>query len=889
MFDEKGAVLSEEEATTVDSTVSHERQSKESPPLEPSIPSPVPTSASTSYKPALEDSSLPDNPITPAAESEQDEFRQEISTQNDIQNDHSATVTPTIFDTEPGRDVDEHGLPMDSTGLTNVAVVESPIIAVSDDLPVDSLPSGSILETELKSLDPSSVISPRVTGIELSGEDPSNIQEPIRPVSAILTPPVEVEDIFLSPPTMSPARNEPDSTTNDTTEPKTLPPLSIPSTRSAVRDSLLSQRSIDDPSPRSSYTESPGHLTVAHKISPITSRGVSIFLPGARTPTSAEFKVISEDSVSSLHDAAEKLQTETTPKLTASHNTEPGMTNTSRPAKKPTPMDLDGDAESDHEPLPERPKTAVPSAWSDTMSPPGVEFGTVIVGDLSKRPVPIVAHPRSFSSTYPDADFNPKPQGKNTSQTLNAVVYEKSRDKPAFQSATLPRSTPQRRGGRPPTLEDPMSPGFGDLLSLVAQSAILEQKLMNGEYPDEALPVKEMHEGPTSAPVRPSMGMEERQAKEAEDQEKYKELLRRRPSTKSMKGRGSSDSRRKPSFSLRNPLGRSKSANRKEDEAELGLGSAPAQANREHAVPNRSKSMFLTSSSQPSFSNVLPVPVIPSVVNDNSTSNNNNFTDEIPPTPPPKSPSARYLSSFRKFTSTRSQEDSVAVLTPPDNSPGFAGTGPLLQTRSRTQSANRPGSVINVPWPSMSPKKSQGSVSRATSFAGKMFRGRKKSNASTMSAFDADPSQQTIPELPSVLPPSPSLHELLMPETSLNSLHPPPSTPPQNGGRPQISTRTSWISTTSNDSSVRSPLLDQEFFDSFPSVPQTIPTPNTRSVIAGHGHSKEHSQGGVSFPRKSSDGYPSSYHGTKSSVHGRAASIKSTSTLGPHNAQMDLL
>ncbi|KAJ3967664.1 hypothetical protein EV361DRAFT_1007315 [Lentinula raphanica] len=426
-----------------------------------------------------------------------------------------------------------------------------------------SLPSGSIIEAEVKSLHPSPVISPRETGIVLSHVNVLNNQEPVRPASANLTPLVEVDDIFLSLPTMSPARNEPDPTTNDTTERKTLPPLSIPSARSAVRDSLLSPRSVDDPSPRSSYTESSGHLTVAHKISPITSRGVSIFLPGARTPTSAEFKVIAEDSVSSLHDS-------------------------------------DGDAESDHELLPERPKTAVPSAWSDTMSPPGVEFGTTIVGDLSKRPVPIVAHPRSFSSTYPDADFNPKPQGKNTSQTLNAVVHKKSRDKPAFQSATLPRSTPQRRG-RPPTLEDPMSPGFGDLLSLVAQSAILEQKLMNGEYPDEALPVNEMHEGPTSAPVRPCMGMEERQAKETEDQEKYKELLRRRPSTKKMR----------QSWDL--------------DLLQL----------------NQTGDML---SRIPSFSNPPPVPVIPPVVNDNS--NDNNFPDEMHPTPSPKYPSARYLPSF---------------------------------------------------------------------------------------------------------------------------------------------------------------------------------------------------------------------------------------------------
>jgi len=277
------------------------------------------------------------------------------------------------------------------------------------------------------------------------------------------------------------------------------------------------------------------------------------------------------------------------------------------------------------------------------------------------------------------------------------------------------------------------------------------------------------------------------------------------------------------------------------------------------------------------------------------------YSDDIPPTPPPKSPSAKYLSSFRRFASTRSHgngvsrhsvsmsseisssDDSVAVQTPPDNSPGFAdsGSGLLLENRPMmrtvtTPQSQRPGSVINVPWPSLSPKKNQGSLSRATSFAEKMFRGRKKSSASIMSSMDVaermsgvEPFPNLIPELPNVLPPSPSLHELVMlevPDTSFDSLHPPPSTPPPHNrdatGPPIPSTRSSWISTTSSDSATRSPLFDKDVFDAFPSVPQTVPSPSTRSAIAGH--AKEFSQSGSIFGLD------------------RPASIRSTSTLGPN-------
>ncbi|KAJ4498552.1 hypothetical protein C8R41DRAFT_818393 [Lentinula lateritia] len=798
-------------------------------------------------------------------------------------------VEPLVLSVESRTSVKEHGNSSEQIKSTSTVTVadlhtEFPTFNSSDDLPVESLSSTSVLETKTKSLDASSATLQQE--IEDVGGSHHKLSDPLSTVSTSISP---VEDGLPSPPPQWSTEN--DTTALNTKEARLLPPLSIPSPPPVIRDSFLA-RNIDDPSPRSSYTDSPGHLTLAHKISPLTSRGVPMFLPGIRSPINVEAEATAQPNAPiaeprHIEDIVPSAQSDT--------RIRSDTVTVGRTSNRPAPMSLDVQPSPELEP--QRPKTAVPSAWSDTISPPGVEFGTVVVGDPSQRPVPKMAHPRSFSSSHTDSDFNPTFEGSKTNNTFNAVVRGKTRDDPASYSATFPRvnaSTPQRRGGRPPTLEDPMSPGFGDLLSLVAQSVILEQKLMNGEYPDESVITNPIHNGATSAPPRPSMGVEERQAKEAEDQERYKDLLRRRPSTKSMKGRGSSDSRRKPSFSLRNPLARSKSANRKEDESDLGLGPAPPRSSKESsAAPNRSKSMYLTSS-QPSLSTIPPVPNIPSV----ASNNNKVYSDDIPPTPPPKSPSAKYLSSFRRFTSTRSQgasqrhsvsmsseissEDSVAVLTPPDNSPGFTGAGPLFQTRSRTQSGHRPGSVINVPWPSVSPKKNQGSVSRATSFAGKMFRGRKKSGASTMSSLDSDPSQNMIPELPSVLPPSPSLHDLIMPETSFDSLHP-PSTPPQNGGRPSLSTRTSWISTASNDSSMRSPLLDKDFFDSFPSVPQTIPTPHTRSVIAEH--SKELSQGSVAFPRQSS----SSYYGNKSSTLGRAASTRSTSTLGPHNNHVDLL
>ncbi|KAE9386393.1 hypothetical protein BT96DRAFT_539601 [Gymnopus androsaceus JB14] len=495
-----------------------------------------------------------------------------------------------------------------------------------DDLPVEPLSSLTATQTKAESEASEALLAIEERGTEdndsLDGDD----LEDNLPESPLFTRPKPL------------VRDQPITAYNFTgimetefSSPSLAAP-SLPPTPAAARGSFPPLQTVEIPSRRSSYTESsPGHLTLAHRISPITSRGIPVFIRGTAPPNI--------DIV-----------------------------------------DHDADAPSE----PQRPKTAVPSAWSDTISPEGVEFGVVTIdnGTVRKRPVPTMVHPRSFSSSYTEPDFNPA-FDRNQSHTFNAVVHGKTRET-FYESTTLPRAntvvgTPQRRNGRPSTLEEPMSPSFGDLALLVEQSAMLERRLLNGELPDETEMAS--RKGLVSAPARAEtgVGLEERTRMNPKGVQDEQEL-RRRPSTKSMKSRASSDSKRtrKPSFSLRNPLSRSKSTNRKDDESEMG-------------ETNRSKSMYLTSSSQPSLSTIPPLPALPPT--QTVTVAPSIYSDDIPPTPPPKSPSAKYLSSFRRFASTRSHgngvsrhsvsmsseisssDDSVAVQTPPDNSPGFADSG----------------------------------------------------------------------------------------------------------------------------------------------------------------------------------------------------------------------
>ncbi|KDQ61226.1 hypothetical protein JAAARDRAFT_575929 [Jaapia argillacea MUCL 33604] len=178
-----------------------------------------------------------------------------------------------------------------------------------------------------------------------------------------------------------------------------------------------------------------------------------------------------------------------------------------------------------------------------------------------------------------------------------------------------------------------------------------------------------------------------------------------------------------------------------------------------------------------------------------------------PSTPPPK--------KSRSFTRSlqMSSEDSIPVLTPP--SPSFYDTGSGNGRERRTSST----------WGSPKKSGSVGAISRASSFAEKIWsRGRKTSTQSVITIDSPDESNS---------------------ESSSLTQHPPSSHPPPRvtytnplglglslspttaqGARPM-----SWA-TSSTTSSPDMSGFDSQIFDAFPAVPQDILTPLPPPVTA---------------------------------------------------------
>ncbi|KAF9065447.1 hypothetical protein BDP27DRAFT_53584 [Rhodocollybia butyracea] len=359
--------------------------------------------------------------------------------------DDEASLHPESFSSIDRPD-DEDGTQMASLAEVSSFSTPAESLAAAIELPAQEVFSASNLPVN-DSLKLSSQDIHRTLMAENETEPVPEVRLPMLEQNAEVLNIHSPQDIQLSSPiSTSPARDKsplPEALTDSTVEeessvvytmePETSTDTSFPPTPNRTRDSFLSQQTleIDIPSSRSSVTESPGHLTLAHRVSPLTSRAI---LPKPHSRPVPDF--------------------------------------TSAPPQRKTAGRSQVDAE--------RAKTVIPSAWSDTLNPEGLEFGTAATRDQNK-------HPRTFSSSYAEPDFNPS-FDRNKSSSFNAVVHGKTRDVPAVYSATLPRAnpvTPIRHGIRPPALEEPMSPGFGDLALLMEQSAQLEERLLNGEFPDE--------------------------------------------------------------------------------------------------------------------------------------------------------------------------------------------------------------------------------------------------------------------------------------------------------------------------------------------------------------------------------------------------------------------
>ncbi|KAK7034739.1 hypothetical protein VNI00_012146 [Paramarasmius palmivorus] len=299
---------------------------------------------------------------------------------------------------------------------------------------------------------------------------------------------------------------------------------------------------------------------------------------------------------------------------------------------------------------------------------------------------------RSISTTTatapPETQIAPVPDnqaqdefGSNRASTFSAVVHGKVKE--TYTSHTLPRrapvpATPQKSSAP----ETPMSPGFGELALLMAQSALLEQKLTDGG-PLEFGIEKRLRE--EEAQRRRKEEEERRAEEERENEEKLK--LKRTPSTKSK------DSNRSRKLSLKKAF--SKSA--KKETPPLPLEPIPSSPGPEaqthsHAIKAKSKSMEALLTSPPPPMNHFPsdpspqslAPPAPRTRSTSASAATSTTTlggsdSDVPPTPPPKSPNHqnRYIASIRRFASSSgaSSAASTAAEKDADSSPSAGGVG----------------------------------------------------------------------------------------------------------------------------------------------------------------------------------------------------------------------
>ncbi|KAK0239498.1 hypothetical protein EDD85DRAFT_451817 [Armillaria nabsnona] len=496
----------------------------------------------------------------------------------------------------------------------------------------------------------------------------------------------------------------------------------------------------------------------------------------------------------------------------------------------------------------------------DSPYPTETEFGELRLHTTSRS----FSRPHTFVSRYAESELV-----TSGDPSFSAVVHGRVREVATLPSRSLhPPSTPQMsRVKHAMNVEPPPTPGSNELALLLKDAALLERSLMNGELPSEVGYAEKNRS--VSTPQNPHRHLQEMKAAEV----RLPRVLNKDDPV-----------RRKRSFRVPQALTRNKSKPREDAskvsqdfDMEKGSGEATSSNGRTASGPESGQTNSTSGHVRQGSGSVLETTP----------------EDDRPPTPPPKSPRSKYLASFRRLanasrsstfhgasrhsvSSEISSDDSLPVVTPPDNSPDLIDSG-TIRSGTGTGIGFRASAPSGITWPSLSPKKN-GSVNRASSFAEKMWRrGRTKSTISIVSTIDGD-DHSTLGTIKSVLPrlnrkPSApaisktytgvaqsasSQDNIIIPPVrsqSLRSLHqasqrpplPPPGTMPplphayldllsssqqskfdHNLGSGRSSTNTSprpvsWATVSSNVSSP-STLLDRELFDAFPSVPQNVPS-----------------------------------------------------------------
>ncbi|KAF9462725.1 hypothetical protein BDZ94DRAFT_705120 [Collybia nuda] len=371
-------------------------------------------------------------------------------------------------------------------------------------------------------------------------------------------------------------------------------------------------------------TPSPSHIAQAHRVTPLTSRGVPVFVPAVREP-----------------------------------------------------QDF-----GHFPPTPDREET---------------EFGTASVHKQS--------HSFSHARTYVSHG-----QTDARTSTFKAVVHTKVTELPSSVSMPVIPQTPQMNRTKRSVYGDvPPSPGYGELAALLQEAALLEETLEKGELPDEAVRQEALEKKRLGEKV-------------AAERAAAEEKRRARARSKSREKRDEPETRPKSSFST---MLRSKSYTQKD----VLSSEAPVLSARDHAraktvlYPHRpSHGSRQAHVSQKTLETHDEVPHVDSDPNQTSPKSRQYFAGlrRLASTSRPSIGSTTHPRHSASTSSEISSEDSASVVTPPDGGLDSAGSG------------------HGVSWPSLSPKKSPGSVSggvsRAASFAGKMWsRTRTKSTISTNS------------------------------------------------------------------------------------------------------------------------------------------------------------
>ena len=313
--------------------------------------------------------------------------------------------------------------------------------------------------------------------------------------------------------------------------------------------------------------------------------------------------------------------------------------------------------------------------------------------------------------------------------SFSAVVHGKVTELPP--SSSMPGSlnihvTPGKRHSFS-VRDGLMSPGQGELASLLQSAALLEETLGKGELPgevpgDEGLKKWAKEEQEKAEAVAKSKGEEEEKRKEAAVKKGASAQPQKRTKRSFRILSSKPTYHRDPSVSSTD----GQPINPKDLATRLPFRPQPARRSTEGSGRPSEASSRLT--------------LHPSSLESTRDTDAGSQTS-------PKSP-LQYFANLRRFaSSTRSltgsnnthprlsastssemsSDDSAPLATPPDNGMDSAASG---------SSANSSHQASGVPWPSLSPKKNGGSIGRAAAFAEKMWRGRSRSTISTTSAYD---------------------------------------------------------------------------------------------------------------------------------------------------------